>query len=269
MSRSSARSAVKVSAFETSLYAQVDAYTLADHPELIKPLFDLYQLDEYLTVFDHMLKGHRTDVYHGKMHGYMTALNCYEGALYSQCTTSEIKVLLVAGLFHDLRHSCGVQPDSVNIKNAVHALTVLHAAMSPRKRLSDAELRQAQWAIRRTKYPHAAKPLTLVCDKVLRDADMMSAYCADPAVRLNLFTGLHEEQSLYLQQTNDFELLTLDAFCTQQQRFATAMVWSTYWGKTKAFHLNWQGANRELVAQLQTSACLAKMQDEPAQFAFV
>lgn len=243
-----------VSSFDKSLYAYTDTYRLADHPELLQELFNSRGLKEYLDHFNEMHRDNPTDVYHGVEHAHMTALNCFEGALYTQCTTSEIKVLLVAGLFHDALHSNGNSTEQYNIDYACAALRACHKDVPVNHQLTELELLEALKLIKLTRFPYVTKNLKTSSAKILRDADMMAAYCTDQEKLLRLFNGLLKEINVGISLSFlDENPIKMNGFCKQQLNFSTAMVWNTRWAKLKALTLNWSMCNRNLVESLQAS----------------
>ena len=224
-----------VSHFDAEVNTHLETRTLAHHPELAEELFAAHQLGEYFMVFKYFTRNTPTDVYHGQEHGVLTALNCYEGALHSGCTREETRALLVAGLFHDVGHSCGGQPDEINVQRAKHILTQLHASMDLHARLKDEEMVLCLRAIGATQYPYRTK-LNDAVAKVIRDADMMTPYLPEP-VKLRLLNGLRQEM-----------LMSIEGFCQRQLSFSSALVWNTRWAKMKAFERNWPLLNRSLPA---------------------
>jgi hypothetical protein len=233
--------------FETALYAQVDTFNLANYPELIDELFALYGLTEYLFIFNYFQKDEMPGLYHGKVHAYATALNCFEGALYSGCNGKQIKALLVAGLFHDIGHKASYRKDVYNIKRAKEILVTLHANMSPLTRLKDTELEIALNAISNTCFPHKAVVGIDVCSKVLRDADLMAAYLYEP-IRTQLVHGLIAEGNIAPKGP-----LSMEQFCVHQMNWYATVVWHSGWGRNKAHLFNWPQVNKDMCVQLMTS----------------
>lgn len=243
------------SSFDTNLYKYTDSLTLADHTDVTAELFANRGLAEYYELFCTFHKNGPTNVYHGNEHAFMTALNCFEGALYSKCTTSEIKSLLVAGLYHDARHSQGKYSDKYNVELAKSCLMACHAQVPVHHQLKEKELRAAIQAISNTQYPYLVKNVSATECRVLRDADMMATYCADKAKRLGLFMGLLGEINTGRDHRYDeSKPLSIPEFCEQQTVFASTMAWNTQWAKMKSSRLNWPLLSRQLIHDLHTEA---------------
>jgi hypothetical protein len=247
---------LEASQFDTALYEKTDSLTLANHPELASQLFAQRGLTEYYSRF---LDLHPNDslFYHSQDNAVMTALNCFEGALYSRCSTSEIKVLLVAGLYHDAAHLYGNYPEAHNIANAKACLKKIHLNDVPKHHaLTDSELTLAISAIDSTAFPHATKLAKGDVNRILRDADAMTLYCSDKVKKLRLFEGLLFETHTRQSKTTAWDSthgaeMSMATFCEQQEKFAGEIVWNTHWGKMKAFNLNWPQKNKELCFDLK------------------
>ncbi len=230
--------------FEGVLYGYTDTHCLADHPELIEELFATRGLSEYFDFYVKDSERYPQDFYHAKAHSFQVALNCFEGGLYSGVSNSEMKVLLVAGLFHDARHSQGTYSDRYNVPTAQDALRVAHQYAPAHHKLSSEELRQAMQAIGCTHYPYV-KNVKETLDKIIRDADMMSMYCKNDDVLLPMFKGLIKE--INVQREKD---MSVAMFCENQATFATGIQWNTQWGKLKSIHKNWPQTSRSLCKKL-------------------
>lgn len=233
-----------LSEFEKNMYREIDATTLGSHPELLMDIFKRHQVETYLTIFDYFNREKNGNYYHGVTHAYATALNCYEGALYSSCTNKEIRALLVAGLFHDIDHSHGEKTDRQNVNRAKRVLTTLHANMAVHERLKDDELQMALKAITGTCWPYASAPTTIT-EKVLRDADLMTPYLPTDT-KLKLFAGLINEIS-----TTEKRQISVREFCGWQSTFSMSVLWNTRWATLKAVTLDWPRLNREIIRVLQ------------------
>ena len=103
-------------------------------------------------------------------------------------------------------------------------------------------------AIQATFYPWKPYAELHVTGKLLRDADMMSAYIQDPQTCTELFTGLMNEISL--KRGYDY---TVAEFLTEQDKFRTTLIWNTRWGKVKSIALNWP-AQFQRIRKLMTAA---------------
>ena len=256
------KTAPVTSGFETALNKYVDGYALADHPELCPELFNRLGLDGYYTFFVEHGYNKKPGTYHGLTHSLQTALNCYEGGLYAHLNNSELKTVVVAGLYHDARHSQGMHSDRFNVQEAIRTLETAHTFTPEHQRLKKDELTACIDAIKLTEYPYKAKKTSSTLGRVLRDADMMALYTSDPDDLLDLFLGLINEINLGLARSHmgghDYADMSIDAFCEQQARFVTGLEWNTSWGKLKAFTRNWPQAGRRLNHLLQ----LAKQQQK-------
>jgi hypothetical protein len=97
--------------------------------------------------------------------------------------------LTVAALLHDIDHTAGTEPDTINVYRAraclrFHQDTLITAGLSPE------ELDVAENAIRCTVFPFTIEPSNKL-EMILRDADVLYAcYVADPKIILE---GLRAE----------------------------------------------------------------------------
>lgn len=241
-------------AFEEALNKYVDGRMLADHPELLPGLFNRLGLDAYLNYFLESTAKEVPGHYHGKDHTFQVALNAYEGALYSGFSNKEVRTILVAALFHDAEHSCGQYSDVYNISLATQALKRCHKATPVHQQLKEDELQEALTAIQLTEFPYKVKKTNNAIGKVLRDADVMTIYTADPDLLVDLLKGLWQEQILLAERTKfDYKGMTLAQFIEGQKKFVLTFEWQSSWGKIKAFKRNWPQAGRRANQLLELS----------------
>jgi len=246
---------------DIALNQAVDTLTLQDHLELVKPLYNRLGLDTYLEYFiEHGQSSRaRTDhslAYHDTTHSYQVALNCYEGGLYSGISNKELRVLMVAGLFHDANHTRGKHGDAVNIDNALRCMDAANRMAPEHQRLKPEEFLEARELIKYTEYPYKAKKISSTLGRILRDADMMALYTTDADTLLELFLGLINETMTIWHFTRVGERFqgtqaSIDEFWQKQRRFISMMEWNTSWGKIKAFKRNWPYAGRRLQLLLE------------------
>lgn len=248
-----------IGSFDTALNKAVDSLTLMDHQDMVQGLFNRVGLDAYYDYYvEHgqqpRLRDDTGPVYHGQTHTFQVALNCYEGGLYSGVSNKELRTLMVAGLFHDARHTRGIHGDMVNIDNALRCLHAAHALAPEHQRLKPEEYEEAKGLIRLTEFPYKAKKTTSALGRILRDADMMGLYTSDTDTLTDLFLGLFAEGRTSWDHRNrylDSVEPTLANFAAQQKSFGSLLEWNTSWGKIKAFKRNWPQAGRRLQLVLQ------------------
>lgn len=127
------------------------------------------KLDTYLTFF---LKNNTaiTAPYHNLFHSFCVASNCYLIAQDEKLDTTQIKELVIAGLFHDFNHSQGKLSDEANVKEAIKQFEKCSKEdKESTKRISR--------IIEVTQYPYVIpnKDLSLQ-EKIIRDADMLQPF---------------------------------------------------------------------------------------------
>lgn len=214
---------------------------LANRLDYLAPLFQHYELDDWLIAFNQHIGRHHLQMdgnerYHHTLHAYVTALNCYEGAVHSRMGTiqrSTIRNLMLAGLFHDFQHSHGLDTDMVNIHRAIEGVRWVNGTLK-NQHLGEGDIGQVCALIGVTMYPHIGDPKN-VAQGIIRDADMMASYQRSPHALQELFVGLWREVNI--AQTRKGEaLLTWDQFLEAQQKFADVQFsqWYTDWGRRKS-----------------------------------
>lgn len=212
-----------------------------DGVEVIMKQFDLVP---FLTFFEE--QNLSTALYHDTYHAHCVVLNCYEGACFENLPFLETRALLLGALFHDFNHSGGVLPDEENIKLALEGLE--RAQLKHRYYcdvpLSDEELELAEQAIRITKYPYEAEPITLA-QQIIRDADLMQPYEEDPSVLREQYLGLKSE----LELTRG-HLEALDFVNGMRSWLDEHVRWHTNWAVEKAKVRGWAEIKQRLVGVL-------------------
>jgi hypothetical protein len=233
------------------IYTHTDNYNLHNHPELLKELMVAGGLGDYYVKFNERFnermqvkKIDPTQIYHNKLHSYQVALNCFEGGLYCKIPTSQLKVLLVAALYHDADHSYGATADSVNITNAIRALEEDNKSLPVKKQLYQEELEIAFKIIRKTHFPYKDKAGDNDLFKIIRDADLMSVLTEDKEWRLQLVKGLFNESNGFSDKNG------LILFKEKQEAFVSKIVWNTPWARIKVFKHNLAQKNREVCSAL-------------------
>lgn len=187
-----------------------------------------YGFTEFLDYF--RKKNHSNDLpYHNEYHSYQMVLNCFEGAQYQNISNDhEIKILLIAALFHDFNHSGGKLSDADNIKIAI---TGLYTANDCYELLNADSLNQCIKCIQYTQYPYidTVPDTTLQC--IIRDADLMSVYEETDSILLSQMQGLYSE--ICIQKPE----LTFNDFIEGNDKFLQNVIWQTGWGFEKAHQL--------------------------------
>lgn len=226
----------------------VEQYRLADHFEKAQDVAKALGLEHtYLfirTYFDALKKD---EVYHGFKHSIITFMNAVEGGLVLGLPDTELRCLATAALFHDLGHSCGGKTDRYNIQTAVAAFKQNRGVNTELMNFTDDEAKMVTDCIQATFFPW--QPYADLCPaaKILRDADVMSAYIQCPKTILELYTGLMNEVALRKFPYGVGE------FLVDQDKFRTSVVWNSRWGKLKSFKLNWP-AQFQRVKQIMLAA---------------
>ena len=234
----------------------VTTQTLSNHLDYLGPIMSSLGLmayyNEYLayTGASHQYSGlpDAPYVYHGKTHTEQVVLAAYEGSLYSNLTLNEARILIVAALFHDIKHSYGRETDSHNVRKAIGIANLIHGGIKAKGKLSDSDFAQACSLIRHTQYPYPIKNKVDIglSAKILRDADrMVCVYTQDVELRLNLILGLANE-------TANSNITDLKTFLNNQKNFMITIAWETRWASMKAIKLNWPSYCRSLITQLDT-----------------
>ena len=110
--------------------------------------------------------------YHGYQHLLTVAINCFDlGEYYfsNGKIRQEIRLLVLAGLYHDWDHTGGQYEDSINIAKATVGM-VKHVAEL--EDFSDADISKISKLISMTEFPHRGVPVSL-SEKIIRDADLL------------------------------------------------------------------------------------------------
>lgn len=187
--------------------------------------------------------------YHNPYHTKLVVLHALEGAIQSGFDPKgkQIRVLLVAALFHDAGHYQGEvakagqgylyasNPDDLNIDEALGEIYKAHyrlGRVSGKELLNEEEMLEARQLIRWTVYPRKPHSEPTLMGKILQDADLMTVYCHDSRVAGWLIKGLYEE----FKKTKPE--LTYSEFDNQQLQFARKVVWNTRWANIKAVQAN-------------------------------
>lgn len=184
--------------------------------------------------------------YHNLYHTYCMVLNCMEGAYHEKLTESEVRIVLVAALFHDFDHTMGKEPDQINIQRALKGLESGHRmAKAQGHALTDDEIDVVRTCIGITKYPYEAEPLTPL-EKIIRDADLMQPYETDKAVLVKQYLGLKAEVQVAKKVT-----FTNEEFSQGMRAWLDKeVVWHTDWAKEKADEKDFDEATDRLVSLL-------------------
>lgn len=183
--------------------------------------------------------------YHNEYHSYQMVLNCFEGAQYIGVSNKlEIKILLIAALFHDFNHSGGNLSDADNIKKAIAGLFTANDCYE----LLDADsLTKCIKCIEYTQYPYTSTATESTLQCIIRDADLMSVYEETDAILLSQFHGLYSE--ICIQKPD----LTFNDFIEGNDKFLRSIVWQTAWGIEKAHQLYFDNSREYLKLLLITN----------------
>jgi hypothetical protein len=162
--------------------------------------------------------------YHNAIHIGAVVSLCYEGGLFSHLAPYQMQILLTAAALHDYNHSAGEELDSANILEAVEGLWDMNERQAriigP---MTIAQIREAETAIRCTKYPFTREPKGDI-ECILRDADLMMPYL-EPTRRLQLFKGLKQETK--------FEGSWVE-FAGKVCEFYSNIKWHSIWGQKRS-----------------------------------
>lgn len=199
----------------------------------VEVIFNQYNLLEFLDFFDANNKSNNAP-YHNQYHSYCMVLNCYEGFAveFSNVQEEWVAGLLVGALMHDFNHTAGESSsDRVNIELALEGLQ--QAQQFVVNKLTDSQYQIAVGVILATEYPYTRFPENW-CERVIRDADLMSAYETDEVRLTAQYKGLWEE-------INKTRPMTYEDFLDKNSEFLSNIVWQTCWASTKAKY-KWQSA---------------------------
>lgn len=167
-------------------------YTTAREIEYHSTMASLEQTARRLDCmvpFHHAVQNNRSAdaPYHNKYHiAFMTNRALDMLVIESDFTiySDDMRVLLIAGMFHDVNHSMGKEADSYNIQEAIRTLN--ECPDYPHSYLNE----RIESAIRCTEFPFQREPIGLV-EKCLRDSDLMTITEVSGAYAL--MYGLREE----------------------------------------------------------------------------
>lgn len=166
--------------------------------------------------------------YHNKYHAECMVKNCYEGAQYYNLPWDTTRNLLLAAIYHDFGHTGGEEPDSENIRRALH-----HGLFSIRKEVPKILID----CILCTEYPFTVEPYTIE-QRIIRDADLMQFRFGD--WQEMLFTSLRKEIEVqYGRSISDEEMLKgMKDFWINKAKFHTDWgreIFEAYGGPLKRY----------------------------------
>lgn len=205
----------------------------------VEVIFNQYNLLEFLEFFDKNNKSNDAP-YHNQYHSYCMVLNCYEGMAIEFPNVHEnwVAGLLIGALMHDFNHTAGKSAsDRVNIELALDGL--IQAQQTVTNKLTEEQLKVAIGCILATEYPYARFPENW-CERIIRDADLMSVYEHDEARLVAQYKGLWAE-------INKTRPMSFEEFLDKNTEFLSNVVWRTLWASEKAKY-KWQSA----IARLST-----------------
>ena len=149
--------------------------------------------------------------YHGVQHLFTTTLNAYDGALAEGLTGLEIHLLLTAALYHDVDHTGGPGPDSVNVAAAVRAFHLTRSTFNAHLRSDHADL--IEQLIAETVMPHVSPTSKL--SAILQDADLLQTLEPDGP---RFVAGLREELGGFPTDERSLEFIRTAEFNTDWGR---------------------------------------------------
>lgn len=127
------------------------------------------KLENYLKI---ILKENKSNnlPYHNFYHTLCVVDNVHAISTNEELLDEEIRLLMLAALFHDFNHSGGKLPDSENVKNAI-ASFLEHSSETEEDNNFVVEI------IKATEYPYVIKEDELsLYQKIIRDADLMQVF---------------------------------------------------------------------------------------------
>lgn len=89
-------------------------------------------------------------------------------------TEEFLKILTLAGMFHDFNHTGGIHNDDTNIKRAIDSINLYRKELIETGLVTDFIIDSAIAAIRNTRFPYLESPRTELME-ILRDADVLWA----------------------------------------------------------------------------------------------
>lgn len=150
-------------------------------------IINRFKLDDYLKiVLEKSTSNHAP--YHNLFHVLCMIKNCHLIAVSENLNPSEIRLLLIAVLFHDFGHSMGAKKDTENVKDAIKAFEK-YSKESPAYNQKIIEI------IKATEYPYVIDEKDLTFEqKVIRDADLLQLF--EPNYIQQNLLGLSKEMNL-------------------------------------------------------------------------
>jgi hypothetical protein len=160
-------------------------------------IIDKYNLNGYLAYFIKHNKGNMNP-YHNLYHMQCVVENTYLLTQGSELTEKEIRILLIAAMFHDFNHTTNKDTESSNIADAIRGLHKCCVELGEYFDLKYVDL------INNTSYPYtkSASELTFG-EQVLRDADMLQ--CFDKNYIQQVVIGLSSEWKMDMVKSLDVQ----------------------------------------------------------------
>ncbi len=195
-------------------------------PKIIRNDDGLYEGDlrHYFKIA--MLAKNLNAPYHNWRHMFHVLVLCYRACEYYanfradsgstlRISPLDMRLLLIAAIFHDFDHTGKSGNDEINIRLALKAL---------RKHITDEDRRfldKISLMIRATEFPHKMSPTTLgLGGKILRDADMSQAF--DVSWIQQVIFGLASEMGV-----SPISVLQ------KQEMFLSSIKFGTDWAKSE------------------------------------
>jgi HD superfamily phosphodiesterase len=127
------------------------------------------KLENYLKI---ILKENKSNnlPYHNLYHTLCVVDNVHAISTNEELSSKEIRLVMLAALFHDFNHSGGKLSDSENVKNAIEAFKTFSVE-------SEKDNNFVVEIIKATEYPYVIKDDELsLYQKIIRDADLMQTF---------------------------------------------------------------------------------------------
>lgn len=156
--------------------------------------------------------------YHNLYHTQGMAVNCYYLGLYAQLPYDDLRVLVLAALFHDFGHSGGVCPDADNIQVALAAFQRYAVEV----KYPEALVAKVVRVIEATQFPYV-RDIEDELDAIIRDADQLQL-TLDGWYTM-LFQGLRREFAHKMGE------MDLKAFCALQRKYLPTVKYHSQWGQ--------------------------------------
>lgn len=196
-----------------------------DRTEEILRLCNLKDYADLLKVFNRAAG----NPYHNNLHAITVMEDTFTYLLHSfESNPSEVSAALTAAIFHDAMHSGGLQPDSINIEEAVKFVMKINSGFSE---VCDLDL--VVQAIKCTCFDGAGFPVepSTGGERALRDADLSTTFHIFEERGRLLAVGLFDEINRIIIAKGK-PAMTVDVFMEKQVAFMKNATWYTPMAQT-------------------------------------